>query len=229
MGDNGNAPMQSSHPMRSICGAKTRGGEPCKSRAMANGRCRMHGGVSLSGMDVSSFKDGRYSKYLTNTKYGEVFDESRRNPQELLDLSETLAIFDAEVKLLAARVNELDTPDFRKRAKKLMREMKVQREEGDEVAAANSMTELYELLERGADEDHAVDRLMHAAERMSKRVEAAWSIKLNKQNAINTHDLLNIMGQIVGIVMEISPGDSGREVVKEIQKRVIKRLEEQVG
>jgi len=28
------------------CGAKTRRGSPCQSPAMANGRCRMHGGLS---------------------------------------------------------------------------------------------------------------------------------------------------------------------------------------
>ncbi|MBK7284931.1 MAG: hypothetical protein IPI83_11615 [Sphingomonadales bacterium] len=28
------------------CGAKTRSGNPCRSPAMANGRCRMHGGSS---------------------------------------------------------------------------------------------------------------------------------------------------------------------------------------
>jgi len=28
------------------CGAKTRSGQPCKNHAMANGRCRMHGGKS---------------------------------------------------------------------------------------------------------------------------------------------------------------------------------------
>lgn len=28
------------------CGAKTRSGQPCQNRAMANGRCRMHGGKS---------------------------------------------------------------------------------------------------------------------------------------------------------------------------------------
>lgn len=27
-----------------LCGAKTRSGQPCKNRAMSNGRCRMHGG-----------------------------------------------------------------------------------------------------------------------------------------------------------------------------------------
>ena len=28
------------------CGAKTRAGSPCRSPAMRNGRCRMHGGAS---------------------------------------------------------------------------------------------------------------------------------------------------------------------------------------
>lgn len=38
------------------CGAKKRDGEPCKTLAMANGRCRMHGGKA--GRPVES---GRYS------------------------------------------------------------------------------------------------------------------------------------------------------------------------
>jgi hypothetical protein len=32
------------NPMR--CGAKTRAGHPCRSHAMPNGRCRMHGGTN---------------------------------------------------------------------------------------------------------------------------------------------------------------------------------------
>lgn len=46
------------------CGAKTRSGKPCQSPAMANGRCRMHGGKSLGGVDSPTFKHGRYSRYL---------------------------------------------------------------------------------------------------------------------------------------------------------------------
>lgn len=33
-------------PGQSLCGARTRAGHPCKGPAMANGRCRMHGGPS---------------------------------------------------------------------------------------------------------------------------------------------------------------------------------------
>lgn len=51
------------------CGARTRGGKPCRSAAMRNGRCRMHGGAStgprraagLSRSKRAAWKHGRYS------------------------------------------------------------------------------------------------------------------------------------------------------------------------
>ena len=64
---NGN---QQGNPMNAPrCGAKTRSGTPCKAPAMANGRCRMHGGKSTGprtpeGLERSrkaNFKHGLYS------------------------------------------------------------------------------------------------------------------------------------------------------------------------
>ncbi len=52
------AVLQQPHALHR-CGAKTRTGDYCKSPAMANGRCRMHGGSTPN-------KPGTiYSKYLT--------------------------------------------------------------------------------------------------------------------------------------------------------------------
>ena len=45
------------------CGAKTRRGTPCKSPAMPNGRCRMHGGKSPAWFAHPRYKHGLYSKY----------------------------------------------------------------------------------------------------------------------------------------------------------------------
>jgi hypothetical protein len=44
-------------------GAKTRRGKPCHSPAMANGRCRMHGGPSLGAPkgNRNAFKHGRHT------------------------------------------------------------------------------------------------------------------------------------------------------------------------
>ena len=45
------------------CGAKTkRTGEPCPQPAMANGRCRMHGGKTPSGKASVHYKHGYYTK-----------------------------------------------------------------------------------------------------------------------------------------------------------------------
>jgi uncharacterized protein YjcR len=47
------------------CGARTRAGEPCKSRAMPNGRCRMHGGTSPGAPkgNRNAWKHGKYSAW----------------------------------------------------------------------------------------------------------------------------------------------------------------------
>src|SRR5690625_985270 len=51
---------------RKRCGAKTRSGGKCKNWAMANGRCRMHGGKSTvpPKKNKNSMKNGLFAKYL---------------------------------------------------------------------------------------------------------------------------------------------------------------------
>ena len=51
------------YPMeRSFCGAKTRSGRPCRQTPMPNGRCRFHGGLSLTGKDHGRYKRGEFTK-----------------------------------------------------------------------------------------------------------------------------------------------------------------------
>lgn len=47
---------------RVFCAAKTRAGGRCKQPAMKNGRCRLHGGKSLSGKQHGQYKHGRYTR-----------------------------------------------------------------------------------------------------------------------------------------------------------------------
>lgn len=57
--------MQSKFPMHLSprCHARTRGGTPCRSPAMVNGRCRMHGGKAPGAPKGNNhaFKHGRYT------------------------------------------------------------------------------------------------------------------------------------------------------------------------
>ena len=57
--------MQSRLPMHRSprCGARTRAGRPCRSPAMPNGRCRLHGGLSPGAPkgNKNALKHGRYT------------------------------------------------------------------------------------------------------------------------------------------------------------------------
>ncbi len=58
--------MQKLSPMHLSprCGAKTRSGSPCRSPAMPNGRCRMHGGCSPGAPRErrnGNYKNGRFT------------------------------------------------------------------------------------------------------------------------------------------------------------------------
>ena len=59
-------PMQEQSPMHLTprCGARTRSGSPCRSPAMPNGRCRMHGGLSPGapkGERNGNYRHGRFT------------------------------------------------------------------------------------------------------------------------------------------------------------------------
>ncbi|MDE3023163.1 MAG: hypothetical protein KGI54_15160, partial [Pseudomonadota bacterium] len=90
--------------MQKKCGAKTRSGHPCKSYALENGRCRMHGGKSKGAENGNkrAIKPGSlYSKHLT--------DDEKKDFDAL-----ELGSIDDELKLCRirlARALELETKE----------------------------------------------------------------------------------------------------------------------
>jgi len=73
------------------CGAKTRKGTPCQCPAMANGRCRLHGGLStgprtpegLSKSQKANWKHGNYS--AENQQLRKMINQLYRESNETLD------------------------------------------------------------------------------------------------------------------------------------------------
>jgi len=87
---------------QTICGAKTRSGKPCQKYAMANGRCKLHGGKSLKGAAAPSFKHGRYSKYIPKNLEAR-YANALSDPQ-LLELNDEIALLDARLTQLLERI-----------------------------------------------------------------------------------------------------------------------------
>ena len=75
------------------CGAKTKAGTPCKNRALKNGRCKLHGGLSPGGAEGNTNRTtfGIYSKFYTAEDLAVATDS-------------TIGTVDHEIILLRVRV-----------------------------------------------------------------------------------------------------------------------------
>ena len=78
-----------------LCGAKTRSGAPCKTKAMANGRCRMHGGTNKGA------PKGNRNNVSAGALYSAYYTEEERMLAEELQLGS----IDEELKLCRIRLN----------------------------------------------------------------------------------------------------------------------------
>lgn len=68
------------------CGAKTRSGAPCKNGAMANGRCRMHGGKSTGApkKNDNAKKHGFFQKHMPKEAYDIMNEIFEKDPLDML-------------------------------------------------------------------------------------------------------------------------------------------------
>lgn len=71
---------------KKLCGAKTRSGGPCKKAALANGRCRLHGGKSTGPKDPSKLKGNKNALKDTLTdEERELFNLASTDPKTQVD------------------------------------------------------------------------------------------------------------------------------------------------
>jgi hypothetical protein len=125
---------------------------------------------------------------------------------------------DVVVQRAVERIEEHDTPEFRKRALNLFEEA---RAAGDAETTAALLGQLGALLKRGASEDKALDRLADTAERLARRQEKAWGIKLDAATALNARDLMAVLARFADIVLEEVPKDAAARVIRRIDGEIV--------
>lgn len=99
---NGNPPGDFHRCAR--CGAKTRSGRPCRSPAMKNGRCRMHGGKSTGPRTEAGLERCRQA----HCKTGRHSKVQKRHRRMLLEITQCVSITGAIVR---AKTNEFSGSD----------------------------------------------------------------------------------------------------------------------
>jgi len=172
--------------------------------------CRFHGG--LGGRPIIH---GRYSKSLGRLR--EAYEEARADPG-LLDLRDTIALLDVVVRRAAERAAALDTPEFRETALELFEDA-LQATEPSETDKA--MEALGALLREGSQEDDALRELGSSVEKLAKRQEKAWDLRLTAANVINAKDMVALLGRFADIVLEEADADTATRIVQRVDREVL--------
>lgn len=207
---------------RAICGAQTRNEEALyenchKFPVSPNGRCALHGGYN-TGRHL--LKNGRYSKALSSSTLSAAYCAAV-NDRTLLDLTEPIALIEASLQRTATRVSESDTPEFRKSALRLFEEAAQASQDRDQELFALKLSELGRVLRQGVAEDQAVAELAVQAERLSKRLEAAWQIKLQRKQVLHITQVGALMARVLEIVKQEATGETVHQIVQRMETEIM--------
>lgn len=184
--------------MTKACGAKTRTGGTCKQPALANGRCRFHGGKTPGGIASPHFKTGRYSKYLP-ARLSDRYHESLTDP-DLLELRSEIAVLDARMGELIERIDTGESGAAWVAARLALQQYNESELDGDKAKKVAAMRQLEEALERGA-ADYAIwSEIAAMTEQRRKLVESERKRLVDMQQVITSDRAMLLIGAVVDII-----------------------------
>lgn len=152
------------------CGAKTRIGGRCKKPPMENGRCRLHGGATPSGLASPQYKHGRWSKAMP-ARLLERYQMSADDP-DLLALRHEIALLDARLEDLLKRVDTGESGAIWKLLRDTFTELQTAKTKGDLTLEAIQFATLSELITRGTNDSMAWVDVLSIVEQRRKLVES---------------------------------------------------------
>lgn len=213
--------MTAKNPQRKRCGAKTRSGEPCKSWAMDNGRCRMHGGSSLRGIAHPSYKTGRYSKYVPN-RMAERYELAVSDP-ELLNLSEEIALVDARVSDVLSRVDSGESGRRWRELGRLRGEFLAAQRRQDQERMAEVLADILNGVRAGQADFEAWAEVVDLLERRRRLVESEQKRRMAMHLVVKveeaTQAMLFLTDSLRDAVLEhVDDGGVRRRVLSDVQQ-----------
>lgn len=104
---------------------------------MPNGRCRVHGGMTPSGVAAPTFATGRWSRHVP-TRLAARVAESEADPN-LISLRSEIALLDGRIAELLEQVDNSEAGELWKRCKEAMRELDKAKDDGSRYEAISNL------------------------------------------------------------------------------------------
>lgn len=183
-----------------ICGAKTTKGTPCQSPVlMDNGRCRIHGGATPSGLASPNTKTGKYSKNAPTRLTANYQDAL--SDQKLMELREEVALLDAYIMDRLSRADHGDSGQLWRLLDKTYRDhydaIYVQ---ADPAKISATITELRRLIQRGIADHTAWAEILEAIEQRRRLVESERKHMIQMEQLVSVEQMMLVAAQLLDSV-----------------------------
>ena len=182
------------------CGAKTRSGTPCKRQALPNGRCKLHGGLTPSGMALPQFRTGRYSKAIPARLLAR-YEQAQRDP-DLLAVREEVALLDARLADLLSRVDTGEAGTLWKQARQALKAFHAARAAGETKAMHEALVDLDQTIGRAVADYAAWDELGSVIEQRRKLVESERKRLIEMQQMISAEKAMTLVQALLESVRQ---------------------------
>jgi len=182
-----------------LCGAKRRNGEPCKGWAMANGRCRIHGGKTPRGLASANWKTGAFSKAMP-VGVAARYQAARHDP-ELLRLERDVALADAR---LLEVLGELGKPGADWTAVLAAKEKVVEdRKRGtDALLFMEHVAQLLTAIEGAAGDSARWDEILELIEARRKAIDSIWKHQVQAAEVLTLQEAGALFASLAAIIRE---------------------------
>lgn len=196
------------------CGAKTRGGSPCKNAAMPNGRCRMHGGKSLRGVAHPNFSHGRYSRDILAGMVDGYLESLRDS--KLLMLNDEIAL---SVTYLKQTLRDGESLVRWHDVVGAWKEHQEALAAGEARAVTRSIENMDEIVHRGLHDYSHQAEVMQRLEAKRKLVEAEHKHRVDGRMALTHEQALAQVAALVDILRKrITDRDLLRVITDDIRE-----------
>ena len=182
------------------CGAKTKhDGTPCeRSPVRGRTRCRVHGGKTPVGPACKHYRVGRYSTYLPE-RLRERYEQAESD-QELLSLKSEIALTDARLIDLLARVDTGESGQLWANLKKAHEEFKRYRMAGDVPKMTTALARVEALLDSAVQDHTAWSEIGTLIEQRRKLTESEAKRLITLQQMLTTEEAMAIAHRLIDIM-----------------------------
>lgn len=186
-------------PNTTPCGAKTKKG-PCPNPAMANGRCRKHGGLTPKGIASPHWKGKGYSQYLPE-RMRENYSAAINDPA-LLELRNSIGLADARLVDLLSRVDTGESGTLWRKAKAAYYDL-LEAFKGEDAKEINkALNSLSVCLQRGVDDYAAWDEVNKAIDQRRRLVESERKRLVEMKQTITAEQAMLLVTALLTTIHE---------------------------